>query len=65
MATSDEDDDVPGVAFIFLSLVLLGQLGEATVMHLDATFRTVPGLFYQLLTIHVVVFNKVTIKFQI
>jgi hypothetical protein len=51
------------VAFIFLSLMLLGQLGEATVMLLDATFRTVPGLFYQLLPIHVVVFNKVTITF--
>ncbi|KAI9553432.1 hypothetical protein GHT06_021338 [Daphnia sinensis] len=55
---SDEDDDVPGVGLIFLSLLLLGQLGEATSMHLDGTFHTVPTLFYQLLTIHVVVHNK-------
>lgn len=53
---SDEDDDVPGVGLIFVSLLLLGQLGEATSMHLDGTFHTVPALFYQLLTIHVIAY---------
>lgn len=55
---SDEDDDVPEVGLIFVSLLLLGQLGEATSMHLDGTFHTVPALFYQLLTIHVIAYNK-------
>ncbi|KAK4024024.1 hypothetical protein OUZ56_009415 [Daphnia magna] len=57
-AHSDEDDEVPVMALVFLSPVLLRQLGESTVMQLDGTFRTVPGLFYQLLTIHVGCFNK-------
>ncbi|KZS11993.1 Uncharacterized protein APZ42_023181 [Daphnia magna] len=57
-AHSDEDDEVPGVAFVFLFPILLSQLGESTVVHLDGTFRTVPGLFYQLLTVHVGCFNK-------
>ncbi|XP_045033008.1 uncharacterized protein LOC123474674 [Daphnia magna] len=60
-AHSDEADEVPGVAFVFLFPILLSQLGESTVLHLDGTFRTVPGLFYQLLTVHVGCFNKVTI----
>ncbi|KAI9558498.1 hypothetical protein GHT06_015285 [Daphnia sinensis] len=53
-----EDDDVPGVAVIFLSLMLLSQLGQVNSMHLDETFRTLPGLLYQLLTIHIILFDK-------
>jgi hypothetical protein len=46
---------VPGVGLVFLSLFLLQFLGEATLIILDGTFHTVSTLFYQLLTIHVVV----------
>ncbi|KAI9559668.1 hypothetical protein GHT06_013673 [Daphnia sinensis] len=55
---SYERNDVPWVGLIFISLLLLCQLGEATSMHLDGTFPTVPALFYQLLTNHVIVHNK-------
>jgi hypothetical protein len=54
------DDGVPGVALVFLSLLLLGQLGEVTSIYLDATFRTVPLLFHQLLTIHIIKHNRVS-----
>ncbi|EFX68906.1 hypothetical protein DAPPUDRAFT_329652 [Daphnia pulex] len=51
----DHENEVPGVRLVFLSLFLLQFLGEATLIILDGTFHTVPTLFYQLLTIHVVV----------
>ncbi|KAK4009179.1 hypothetical protein OUZ56_018263 [Daphnia magna] len=47
---SDEDDDVPGVGLIFVSLLLLGQLGEATSMHLDGTFHTAFPVAFVLMT---------------
>lgn len=55
---SDNEDEVPGIGLVFLSLILLRFLGEATDIHIDGTFHTVPGLFYQLLTIHVLVLRN-------
>ena len=55
-----DDDGAPGVALVFLSLLLLGQLGEVTSIHLDATFRRIPLLFHQLLTIHIIKHNRVS-----
>ncbi|XP_057373093.1 uncharacterized protein LOC130693893 [Daphnia carinata] len=44
---------VEGEALVFLSPTLLPELSEATELQADATFRTVPGLFKQLFTIHI------------
>ncbi|KAI9565308.1 hypothetical protein GHT06_009097 [Daphnia sinensis] len=44
---------IAGEALVFLSPTLLPELSEATELQADATFRTVPGLFKQLFTIHI------------
>ena len=50
MALSYEDDS----AFIFISPGILPALRNCREIHIDATFRIVPGLFYQLMTLHVI-----------
>jgi hypothetical protein len=64
-ARSNEQDDFTGIAFVSFSLMLLSQQGQVTIMSLDATFHTEPGILYQLLTIHLIAFKKVTIKIQV
>lgn len=46
-------------ALVFLSPKLLPKLSEATEIQADATFRTLPGLFKQLFTLHITKFNLV------
>ena len=47
---SDEDDS----ALIFISPGILPALRNCREIPIDATFRMVPGLFYQLMTLHVI-----------
>jgi len=51
-------DSENGSALIF-SFPLLKAYVETKTVFIDGTFRTVPSLFYQLVTLHVKSFNKV------
>ena len=55
--TSVECDS--GNALIFISYPLLKAYVEAKVVFIDGTFRSVPTMFYQLVTLHIQSFNKV------
>ena len=48
-------------AFIFLSMVILGQLRVTEQIHGDGTFLTVPDLFFQLFTLQLIAYGKVFI----
>jgi|LakMenEpi03Aug12_release.lakeMendotaPanAssembly.Ray.scaffolds.fasta_scaffold1091347_1 hypothetical protein len=52
---SDEDDS----ALIFISPGILPALRNCREIPIDATFRMVPGLFYQLMTLHVIAYGHV------
>ena len=47
---------------MFISTPLLQALADTTELYIDGTIRTVPSLFYQLVTIHARSFNHVGIK---
>lgn len=46
-------------AVVFISRATLPALVEANELHIDATFQTVPVMFYQLLTIHAIAYDEV------
>ncbi|KZS10525.1 Uncharacterized protein APZ42_024988 [Daphnia magna] len=48
-----------GNAFIFISLALLPEIRTTREIRLDGTFKTVPNLFYELFTLHVLAYGKV------
>ena len=52
-------DPSGGTALIFLSTALLVALRNVKKVHGDATFKTVPALFYQLFTLHLTAYGKV------
>jgi hypothetical protein len=54
-----------GAALIFLSYELLPAFMESKTIFIDGTFRVVPKIFYQLVSIHFLAFNKVTIAEQL
>ncbi len=47
-------------AFIFVSLALLSLLRDSEEVHCDATFEVVPDQFYQLFTLHITAYGKVS-----
>lgn len=47
-------------AFIFVSLALLSLLRDSEEVHCDATFEVVPNQFYQLFTLHITAYGKVS-----
>jgi hypothetical protein len=53
-----------GKALVFISNPLMEALSDCGEMFLDGTFRTVPPLFYQLVTIHVTAFAYVCFQFS-
>lgn len=48
-----------GTAFVFISTRLLLALLTTLQVHSDATFKTVPELFYQMFTLHVLFNGRV------
>lgn len=54
-----------GVNVIFVSPTIEAEVGRAEEYHLDGTFKTVPRLFYQLFTVHLVSFDRVSMKYSI
>jgi len=50
-----------GQALVFISRHLLQALADCKEMYIDGTFRTVPSLFYQLVTVHVRAFANVSV----
>ena len=59
-AASINNED--GSALIFISYPLLHAFSESNTVFLDGTFRTVPKLFYQLVTLQFLAFNKVNTR---
>ena len=53
-------DCVDGKAFVFVSRQLLEECLQSKELFIDGTFRTVPKLFYQLVTIHMSAFSNVS-----
>ncbi|KZS04840.1 Uncharacterized protein APZ42_032130, partial [Daphnia magna] len=47
-----------GNAFIFISLALLPEIRTTREIRSDGTFKTVPNLFYELFTLHVLAYGK-------
>ena len=50
-------------ALVFASPIMLKALSLATEVHIDATFKTVPALFTQLMTINVISSNYVSFNY--
>ena len=51
-------------AFVFASTAVLSHLRNAEQIHGDGTFATVPNMFYQMFTLHLVAFGKVCMCFS-
>ena len=49
----------------FISTPWMQALADCDEMFIDGTFRTVPSLFYQLVTIHVTAFSYVRLQFLV
>ncbi|XP_045032435.1 uncharacterized protein LOC116927525 [Daphnia magna] len=47
-----------GNAFIFISLALLPEIHTTREIRSDGTFKTVPNVFYELFTLHVLAYGK-------
>ena len=58
-------DSEDGNALIFISYELMLPFLEAGTIFIDGTFRVVPSIFYQLVTIHFLAFDKVTFKISV
>ena len=52
-----------GSALVFISRNLLQVAADSKELFIDGTFRTIPSLFYQLVTIHVTAYSKVTFNY--
>jgi len=50
-----------GNALVFISKHLLQPLAESRDLFIDGTFKTVPTMFYQLVTIHMAAYSHVFI----
>ena len=58
-------EDCEDHALLFVSPHLLEALSLATEIHVNGTFKTVPGKFKQLMKFHVIRYNYVSYKFYI
>ena len=47
-------------ALVFRIIILQDALASGTEVHVDGTFKTVPTMFMQLMTFHVIKFNHVS-----
>ena len=62
MLTTEDGEDH---ALLFVCPQRLEALSLATEIHVDGTFKTVPGQFKQWMTFHVIRYNYVSYKFYI
>ena len=46
-------------AMIFINVAVLRTLVDTQEIHMDATFKTVPRLFYQMASLHAIAFGYV------